>query len=121
MIYGIGNDIIEISRIKKALENPKFRERIFTSEEIKQIIEKGDRVESYAGRFSAKEAIAKAFGTGIRDFNFSDIEILNDSFGKPIAKLKNELGKMFKGFKIEVSISHCREYATAIAIILRAD
>ena len=119
MIYGIGNDVVEVSRIKKALENPKFKERVYTESEVDLIELKGGKWESYAGRFAAKEAIAKAFGTGVRDFNFSDIEILNDTFGKPMVTLKNGLENMYVGFKIEMSISHSKEYATAVAIIFK--
>lgn len=119
MIYGIGNDIIEVSRIKKALENPKFKERIYTKNEIELLDSKGGKAESYAGRFAAKEAVSKAFGTGVRDFNFSDIEIINDSFGKPIVSLKNGLGNMYNKFRIELSISHCKDYAAAVVIIFK--
>ena len=119
MIYGIGNDVVEVSRIKKALENPKFKERVYTESEVDLIELKGGKWESYAGRFAAKEAVSKAFGTGVRDFNFSDIEIINDSFGKPIVSLKNGLGNMYNKFRIELSISHCKDYAAAVVIIFK--
>lgn len=120
MIYGLGNDIIEIERIEKALEKKGFREKIYTSQEINNIISRGNRIESYAGVFSAKEAISKSFGSGIRNFSFQDIEIINDELGKPIvrisAKLDNILREKFKKYKLEISISHSKKYATAIAI-----
>lgn len=118
MVLGLGNDIIEISRIKKAMQNPKFITRVFTSMEVDQIEKKGNKFASYAGRFAVKEAISKAFGSGVRDFNLKDIEVLNDYLGKPIVTLKNNLENKYKNKRIEVAISHCKEYAMATAIIM---
>lgn len=117
-ILGLGNDIVEISRIEKAILKKGFLEKVFTAKEIELIKSKGNRVESYAGRFSAKEAISKAFGTGVRGFKLTDIEILNDDLGKPIVSLKGILKEREKKVKIELSISHCKEYATAVALVL---
>jgi len=118
MILGLGTDIIEISRIKKALENPKFITRIYTHEEVQLIEKKGNKWASYAGRFAAKEAVSKALGSGIRDFNFNDIEILSDPLGKPYVIFKNNLKNKFSKQRVELSISHCKEYAMATAIIM---
>lgn len=117
-ILGLGNDIVEISRIEKAILKKGFLEKVFTEKEIELMKSKGNRVESYAGRFSAKEAISKAFGTGVRGFKLTDIEILNDDLGKPIVSLKGILKEREKKVKIELSISHCKEYATAVALVL---
>ncbi|MGL5122903.1 MAG: holo-ACP synthase [Fusobacteriaceae bacterium] len=119
MIYGLGNDIVEISRIEKAIKNIKFIKKVYTENEIASIEKKGNKAESYAGKFSAKEAIAKAFGTGVREFNLKDIEILNNDLGKPIVFLKNKLKEKYLNFEINISISHCKEYATAIAILVK--
>lgn len=122
MILGIGNDIVEIGRIEKALQNENFKKRVYTSDEIELIEKKGaGKMASYAGRFSAKEAISKAMGTGVRGFNLVDIEILSDELGKPVVEFKNILAEEMRGKKVELSISHSREYATAIAIILREE
>ena len=115
---GIGNDIVEIERISKAIEKSGFKKRVFTVKEIEQIEEKGNKVESYAGRFSAKEAISKALGTGVRGFNLVDIEILNNSLGKPEVTLKGNLENKNEKFIVDISISHCKDYATAVAIIM---
>lgn len=118
MIFGVGNDIVEIERVKKALEKKGFKEKIYTDKEIIQIeAKKVGKIASYAGRFSAKEAISKALGTGIRGFDFKDIEILNNNLGKPEVNVKNSLIDILKDKKLEVSISHSEKYATAIAII----
>ncbi len=119
MFSGIGNDIIEIERIKKAMEKPGFRERVFTGQEIEEIEKKGGKAESYAGKFAAKEAVAKAFGTGIRGFDLRDIEVLGDELGKPVVHLGGILQKKYMNHKIELSISHCKEYAAAVAILFQ--
>lgn len=121
-MYDIGSDIIEINRIKEAInKNNRFLDRIFTEEEIKYFKSKGFKYESIAGNFAAKEAISKAIGTGIRGFNFKDIEILRNELGKPIVKTYNTLTDIcikYNVIDIKVSISHCKEYAIANAIII---
>lgn len=117
-----GTDIIEISRIKKAIEtNDKFIDRIFTDSEILYSeSKKSQKYESYAARFAAKEAIYKAISGFIQkdDFLWKSIEIVNDSCGKPCVNLQIEV----KGLKeIDVSMSHCREYATAQVIAVFED
>ena len=70
MILGIGNDIVEIARIEKAIQNESFKKRVYTLAEIELIEKKGaGKTASYAGRFSAKEAISKAMGTAYRTIN----------------------------------------------------
>ena len=119
MILGIGNDIVEIARIEKAISNEKFKKRVYTEKEIEIKEKKGSKAASYAGRFSAKEAISKALGTGVRDFNLTDIEILNDELGKPYVVFKNILKDKMAGMRMEISISHSKEYATAVAVMFK--
>jgi len=110
MIYGVGIDLVEISRIKKNF-NDKFIKRVLTSNEIKILntFESDKRkLEFLSGRFSAKEAFVKALGTGIGDVSFQDIEILSDN-GKPTC--------IYPGFKVNLSITHTNEYANAIVIL----
>lgn len=114
---GIGNDIIEINRIEKAIKKINFITKVFTENEIKLFEIKGNRAEFFAGRFAAKEAVSKALGTGFREFSLTDIEILNDSLGKPYVTFKNSIDSYNKKYFIDISISHCKEYATAVAII----
>ena len=122
MIVGIGNDIIEIERIEKAISKEGFKNKVYTQRELKNIKKRGDRVETYAGIFSAKEAISKAIGTGVRKFSLTDLEILNDDLGKPYVVVSEKLDKIIKSkkedYQIEISISHSKKYATAVAIIL---
>lgn len=121
-ILDIGIDIIEIDRIKNAIErNPRFLEKIFTKEEIKYFESIGMKIESIAGNFAAKEAISKSIGTGIREFNFSDIEVLRNDIGKPIVKTYNNLKQIcidYNVLEIKVSISHGKDYAVANAITI---
>lgn len=122
MIVGIGNDIIEIERIEKAISKESFKIKIYTQRELENIEKRGDRVETYAGIFSAKEAISKAIGTGVREFSLTDLEILNDDLGKPYVVVSERLDKIIKSkkenYQIEISISHSKKYATAMAVIV---
>ena len=121
MILGIGNDIIEIERIEKAISKESFKDKIYTQRELENIKKRGNRAETYAGVFSAKEAISKAIGTGVREFSLIDLEILNDDLGKPYVVVSEKLDKIIKSkkedYQIEISISHSKKYAIAIAII----
>ncbi len=119
-LKGLGNDIIEIERIEKALLRTKsFKEKVYTRKEIEYAEKKNKKYETFAGKFAAKEAIAKAFGTGVRDFSLIDIEILNDSVGKPYVVLKESLKEKYQDYKIEISISHSKTYAIATAILIK--
>lgn len=122
MIVGIGNDIIEIERIEKAISKEGFKNKVYTQKELENIEKRGDRVETYAGIFSAKEAISKAIGTGVREFSLTDLEILNDDLGKPYVIVSEKLDKIIKdkkeNYQIEISISHSKKYAIAMVIIM---
>ena len=122
MIVGIGNDIIEIERIEKAILKEGFKNKVYTQRELENIKKRGNRAETYAGVFSAKEAISKAIGTGVREFSLTNLEILNDDLGKPYVVVSEKLDKIIKSkkedYQIEISISHSKKYAIAMAIIL---
>ena len=122
MIVGIGNDIIEIERIEKAISKEGFKNKIYTQRELENIKKRGNRAETYAGVFSAKEAISKAIGTGVREFSLTDLEILNDDLGKTYVVVSEKLDKIIKSkkedYQIEISISHSKKYAIAMTIIL---
>lgn len=119
-IYGIGTDIIEIERIKEAINRTSaFKTKVYSLKEIEYIEKKKHPYASYAGRFAAKEAISKALGTGVRGFSLNDIEILNDELGKPVVFFYNEIKKVAKDLKIQLSISHSREYAVSTVILYK--
>ena len=118
MIKGTGVDIIEISRIEKSLTNEKFVERIFTKKEQEYCnSRKQMAVSSYAARF----AVVKALGTGISGGGlWTDIEILPDDDGAPHVKLYGYFAYIAtkrKIYNIFISLSHCKEYAVAQAIL----
>ena len=117
-IKGIGTDIIEISRIKEVLERKKdaFLKKVFTKNEIEYSKKFKDPTPHLAARFAAKEAVSKALGIGLGKISFLDIEVLNDEKGKPNLKLSKKLIEEFSSPKIEISLSHCNEYAVAFAI-----
>jgi holo-[acyl-carrier protein] synthase len=123
-ILGIGVDIIENKRIKASIRNHKFKDRIFSSKELKLSNYSKNKIGFFSKRFAAKEAFAKALGTGFRNnLNFKDIEIMNDKLGKPYyaktKKITTIIRKEFrvKNFNCFLSISDEKEYSTAFAII----
>ncbi len=120
MVLGIGTDLVEISRIEKSIENEKFIKRIFTESEIELAEETGRVSEVYAGNFASKEAVSKALGTGFRGFNFRDIEVLRDEYGKPIVKLHNGAQKKAESLgasKFFLSITHTDNDCLAFCVI----
>ena len=126
MIISNGIDIVDIRRIKKTIVkyNTRFKKRCFHSGEIKKSESRLKSVESYSKRYAAKEACAKALGTGLaRGVFWKDIEVQNNKFGKPKIKLHNNALKFLKkmtkscGCSIEVSLSDEKKYAIANVII----
>ncbi|WP_202080821.1 holo-ACP synthase [Caldalkalibacillus salinus] len=127
MIIGTGIDMIEINRIEYAvLNNKRFIERVLTSSEqevYKQYPSSKRQVEFLAGRFAAKEACAKAFGTGIgKRMGFQDISVLADRNGKPQLTVSAHILRSLNvedgdSVRCHVSISHSKELAIAQVII----
>ena len=123
-IVGIGVDIIENKRIKNSLKNLKFKKRIYSTKEIAQSSLSKNKVGFFSKRFAAKEAFAKALGTGFSgNLNFKDIEIVNDKKGKPYYLKSKKISKIIhKNFNIKkyncfLSISDEKDYSTAFTII----
>ena len=122
MIYGNGIDLIDINRIKKVIDKYgyKFKKRCFSISEIEKSEKRYNSVESYAKRYAAKEACAKALGTGLaRGVFWRDIEVINNQYGKPFIKLRGKAKEIFKNMnklsnmQIEVSLSDEKKYAIA--------
>lgn len=117
----IGVDIIEVARIQGAIERQgeRFLNRVYTEAEVKYCEARGKfKFESLAGRFAAKEAISKVFGSGIRGISWRDIEILNNAEGKPEVFLHGTAQGLCEKLgikKINVSISHIELFAVAAA------
>ncbi len=113
----VGIDIVETSRIAKSITKPRFLERVYSTEEISLCNSKKNPVESFSARFCVKEAFSKALGTGVRNFSLNEVSTLNDPLGCPYVVLSGDAKELAKGFKVSVSISHTKEYATAIVIL----
>ena len=123
-ILGIGVDIIQNNRIKNSIKNHKFIDRIYSTNELKLLTFSKNKIGYFSKRFAAKEAFAKALGTGFRnDLDFKDIEIMNDKFGKPYYLKTKKISQIIrKAFKVKnyncfLSISDEKEYSTAFTII----
>lgn len=120
MVLGIGIDIIEIYRVGKSIDNPVFMDKVYTLNEQEYLRERKNNPSTAAGYFAAKEAAAKALGTGFGKVKWTEIEVIRDENGKPGIRLygnaKSVMGSM-GGSSILVSISHSRENAIAQVII----
>lgn len=121
MIFGIGTDIVETERIRKAIENygKRFLDRLYTPEE-QEYCESFNNTKwvHYAARFAAKESFSKAIGTGLtKEFKFSEISILNEESGKPYIVLKGGLLEKYGKYKVHVSLSHTDNNSLAYIIM----
>jgi holo-[acyl-carrier protein] synthase len=126
VIYGIGTDIIEVKRVKSALEKyPGFKTRVYTEHEITFCEDKKNKAAryiSYAQRFAAKEAVAKAFGTGMgKTIFFRDIEVQNRPSGQPLIRLSAKAQEFLirKGqFDLTISLSGTKDFAVAFVVLV---
>jgi len=120
MKLATGVDLIEIDRIKEvvARHGNHYLERIFTPAELAQF---GKRTESLAGRFAAKEAVAKALGCGIGEVTWKEIEILGDEQNAPILKLYGAAENKARELGLtawSVSISHSQSHSVALVVAI---
>ena len=122
MKFFCGTDIIEVSRIKQSIDDlgEKFLERIYTKKEIQYCKSRGKSMyERFAGRFAAKEAVFKALSSELEDkyqICWKDIECLNDENGRPFVTVLGIDEKKIEN--IDISISHCKDYAVANVVVL---
>lgn len=128
MIIGNGVDLVKIDRIQKLLEkeNSSFKTKLYTKVEIAYCENKHSPFKHFASRYAAKEAFLKAIGYGMREgVSWQDIEIVNDSYGKPEIKISNNMAKIIekihnfnnKYIMISLSLSDEEEYAIAFVTI----
>ena len=121
MVLGLGTDIVEIGRMEKVMGKEAFLARVFTQEERAYCDERGaGRAASYAARWAGKEAVLKAFGTGLRRGTLLDVEIVPDALGAPKVHLSGFFAALAeeRGVRhIHLSLSHAREYAVAQCIL----
>ena len=123
-LFGVGTDIIRVSRLTKSLKKKLFLSRIFSEKEIKKCKRTKRNSNCFAKRFAAKEAFSKALGTGIsKGINFNEIIVLNEKSGKPYIKLIKQTKKIVekklkkKIYKISLSIADEKDYAVAFVTI----
>jgi holo-[acyl-carrier protein] synthase len=113
----VGVDIIEVERVRHALERPGFRERCFTDGEREYCDSRHDPAESYAARFAGKEAVGKALGCGVR-FTWREVEIVGRP--KPAVHLTGRtaaFAEKVRAGPIDLSMTHSREIAAAICVV----
>ena len=119
----VGVDLIEIERIRRALKRPRFRERCFTDAERAYCDSRPNPAQHYAARFAGKEAVGKALGFGVaRAFAWREVEISGRP--KPAVTLSGRLAAWAKSVgagPIDLSMTHSRELAAAICVVLRSD
>ena len=123
MIIGIGVDLVKISRIDKAgSSHPGFLERVFTQKELEYCSRQKFPAQHFAARFASKEAVLKAFGTGLSaGMKWTDIEVLHGGGGGPIVNLSGAARDLadLKGVKqVLLSYSHDEGYAVAQAVLV---
>lgn len=124
MIVGLGIDLVELGRIARVWERfgPRFAARILSAQELEALPASG-QVGYLAARFAAKEAAAKALGTGLaKGVAFSGIEVLNLTSGRPVMSLRGqalELSRELGVKNIHLSLSHGRETAVAVVVLER--
>ena len=123
-IFGVGTDIVRVSRIKSSLKNKFFLSRIYNKDEVTKCKKNKNWTNCFAKRFAAKEAFSKALGTGIsKGINFNEIIVLNERNGKPYIKLINKTKKIVekkikkKKYRISLSIADEKNYAVAFVTI----
>ena len=120
MIIGLGTDIIEIERVRRAVAKKNFRDNVFTQNEQTYCESRGkNSAASYAARFAAKEAFFKALGTGIVT-RLTDVEVINDARGAPKIFLHGKAAAFAQAAGVEkifVSVSHSRDFATAVCVL----
>ena len=120
MVYGIGVDIVSIDRIAKSLEKESFIRRIYGEKEVALFVS-ADKIKtnSLAANFAAKEAFSKALGTGVRGFDFDEVQILRNELGAPYFELNGRAKQIVDSKKLEckVSLSHEKDKAVAFVVL----
>ena len=124
-VLGVGVDLVDVDRIRKSRENhgDHFLEKVFTEEEREYCLGMSDPDPHLAARFAAKEAVAKAFGTGIgKAIGWRSISVWREASGAPVVKLDDPAAAKLKamgGSHVLLSLSHLSEMTVAFAVIVR--
>ena len=114
-----GIDLIEVARVRKSLENPRFLERVYgPRERLLLNCPEPRRSQRAAANFAAKEAFSKVLGTGLLGFELNQVEILRGSRGEPYLSLRGSAAELAAGLELSVSLTHTSEYAQAVVVSL---
>jgi len=122
MVLGLGTDLIETKRVEESIARfgDRFLERIFTAGEIAYCQRKKNAAESFAARFAAKEAGAKALGTGIsRGVTWKEFEVRREASGRPTLHMSGRAAELAEAIgvkKVQLSLTHSRELALAVVV-----
>jgi len=115
MIAGVGVDLVEVARLQEMLtEHPRMADRLFTPTEIAYCESKRHKYLHYAGRFAAKESIIKTFGRAVP---WKDMEIINDTHGRPEVRVQGKARELLGEGRLYISITHTHTYAVAQAVL----
>jgi holo-[acyl-carrier protein] synthase len=122
VVVGIGVDIVEVERIRRALEGSgAMVRRVFTEEEIQYCTERKNRFQHFAGRFAAKEAALKALGTGWQEgIRWKDVEVVAGELGAPQIRLSGKARERFEKIgadRAHVTITHAEAYAVSVVLL----
>jgi holo-[acyl-carrier protein] synthase len=123
MIVGMGVDIVEVPRVRSAIERfgERFINRLFTQAEIRYCESKANKYERFAARFAAKEAALKALGTGLsRGISWQDVEVVREPSGRPTLAIRGKAAEFAKRLGVQrstVSLSHTEQVAFAQVIL----
>jgi holo-[acyl-carrier protein] synthase len=123
MVLGLGTDLIETGRVQQSIDRfgDRFLERIFSPGEIAYCKRKKNAAESFAARFAAKEAGAKALGTGIsRGVTWREFEVKREASGRPSLHLSGRAAELAGAMgvkRIQLSLTHSRELAVAVVVV----
>jgi holo-[acyl-carrier protein] synthase len=126
MIHGTGIDLVEVERIKDAIERfgERFLHRVYTEQEIAYCNSKSNRFLHFSARFACKEAVIKCLGLGISIITLNEIEITNEESGTPVVRFFGRTKDMVERIghpRLFLSISHTKRYAIAQAVAWRPD
>ena len=119
--YSVGTDLVEIGQIRKSIERQRFIDMVYSPEEKEYFAKKKDPAPSMAANWAAKEAFSKTLGTGVRGFELSEVSCLRDELGAPYLKLSGKAEKAAEGLAFSVSLTHTKEYASAVVLAYRQD
>ncbi len=121
--FSVGTDLIEIERIRKSCERQNFVDTVYSPAEQKLFADKKDPAPSMAANWAAKEAFAKALGTGVRGFRLNEVSVLRDRLGCPYLELEGSARDISeeRGLDFSVSLTHTKDYASATVIAFKKE